>query len=79
LISFIDPSPYLEQLEPLLAKAKRLQSCEEEIAVVKSQLADLHLEYADLQNQELTVRKLREKVKHLELEAENNVQASYSY
>lgn len=28
---------------------------------------------------ELTVRKLREKVKHLELEAENNVQASYSY
>uniref|UniRef100_F1KZE9 Protein CASP n=1 Tax=Ascaris suum TaxID=6253 RepID=F1KZE9_ASCSU len=78
LIQIPDPSPYLEQLEPLLAKAKRLQSCEEEIAVVKSQLADLHLEYADLQNQELTVRKLREKVKHLELEAENNVQAALS-
>uniref|UniRef100_A0A915BT53 DNA-binding protein SATB n=1 Tax=Parascaris univalens TaxID=6257 RepID=A0A915BT53_PARUN len=78
LIQVPDPSPYLEQLEPLLAKAKRLQSCEEEIAVVKSQLADLHLEYADLQNQELTVRKLREKVKHLELEAENNIQAALS-
>lgn len=73
-----DPSQFLEQIESLLLKAQRLQTCEEELGQLKSQIADLHSEYADLQNQDLTVRKLREQIKNLESEAENNVQAALS-
>ncbi|VDM40001.1 unnamed protein product [Toxocara canis] len=68
LIQIPDPSPYLEQLEPLLIKAKRLQSCEEEIAVLKSQLADLHSEYADLQNQGTVSAALSDTEKQLRAE-----------
>uniref|UniRef100_UPI00358E5BCE protein CASP-like n=1 Tax=Myxine glutinosa TaxID=7769 RepID=UPI00358E5BCE len=66
-----DPAPLLENASSRLIK---LQNVELEREKLRETLSDYHTEFAQIRNQDVTVKSLREKLRELELELESRAQ-----
>lgn len=67
-----DPSNALLQAEVHQKKNHKLNDLEIENAKLRDTLAEYHKEFAEVKNQEVTIKNLKEKVKDLERESESN-------
>jgi len=61
-----DPVPSLEFVQTLQAKASKVADLELENAKLRETLSEYNKEFAEVKNQEVTIKQLREKVKELE-------------
>uniref|UniRef100_A0A8C4R0I8 Protein CASP n=1 Tax=Eptatretus burgeri TaxID=7764 RepID=A0A8C4R0I8_EPTBU len=66
-----DPAPLLENASSRLIK---LQNVELERQKLRETLSDYHTEFAQIRNQDVTVKSLRERLRELELELESRAQ-----
>lgn len=74
LIELPDPSLTLEQAEVHQKKNYRLNDVEIENSKLRETLADYNKEFAEVKNQEVTIKNLKEKIKELERDSMSNAQ-----
>jgi homeobox protein cut-like len=74
LIDLPDPGPALENAQRQSKRAEKLQDLEIENKQLKSTLDEYHQEFAQVKNQEVTIKMLKEKIKELEDKSEQQVQ-----
>lgn len=70
LVELPDPSSCLEQAEIHQKRNQRLNDIEIENSKLRDTLAEYNKEFAEVKNQEVTIKSLREKIKGLEHDAE---------
>uniref|UniRef100_A0A1I7XT53 Homeobox protein cut-like n=1 Tax=Heterorhabditis bacteriophora TaxID=37862 RepID=A0A1I7XT53_HETBA len=66
LVNIPDPTPVLEQAAAWKLQADKAHSATEEVDQLRENISQLHVEFADLKNQDVTIRHLRERIKQLE-------------
>ena len=75
LIDMPDPIPIFENVQRLQKKAERNQDLEIENKKLRETLEEYNVEFAEVKNQEVTIKALKEKIKELEEKSEQQVQA----
>lgn len=75
LIDLPDPVQALENLQRLQKKAERVQDLEIENKQLRETLDEYNAEFAEVKNQEVTIKMLKEKIKELEDKSEQQIQA----
>ncbi|CAI4230210.1 unnamed protein product [Auanema sp. JU1783] len=76
VVNLPDPLPILQKAPAWKVQAEKTNNAIEEAEQLRNSISDLHAEFADLQNQDVTIRKLRERIKQLEGEKTNEVEQS---
>jgi homeobox protein cut-like len=74
LIDVPDPIPILENVQRLQKKAERNTDLEIENKKLRETLDEYNLEFAEVKNQEVTIKALKDKIKELEDKSEQQVQ-----
>jgi homeobox protein cut-like len=74
LIDIPDCIPVLEQAVALQQKLERAQDCEIENKQLRETLEEYNSEFAHVKNQEVTINRLKEQLKQLELRMEQSVE-----
>ncbi|XP_076816927.1 protein CASP-like [Clavelina lepadiformis] len=74
LIELPDPVIALDQAESYQKKNQRLNDIETENQKLRETLAEYNKEFAEVKNQEVTIKTLKEKVKDLERDTDNRAQ-----
>uniref|UniRef100_A0A7I4Z731 Protein CASP n=1 Tax=Haemonchus contortus TaxID=6289 RepID=A0A7I4Z731_HAECO len=74
LTNLPDPTPIIEQAIVWKLQAEKADTAIEEANHLRAQVAQAHTELADLRNQDVTIRQLRETVKQLEEEKTREVE-----
>lgn len=74
LIDLPDPNPALENAQLKHKKAEKMQDLEIENKQLKNTLDEYHEEFAQVKNQEVTIKNLKEKIKEMELTNEQQIQ-----
>ncbi|CAF4037106.1 unnamed protein product, partial [Rotaria magnacalcarata] len=69
-----DPVPALEYAQTLQRRAEKVSDLEVENQKLRETLAEYNNEFADVKNQEVTIKQLREKIKDLEDKTESAIQ-----
>ncbi|CAF4957323.1 unnamed protein product, partial [Rotaria socialis] len=69
-----DPVPALEYAQTLQRRAEKVSDLEVENQKLRETLAEYNNEFADVKNQEVTIKQLREKIKDLEDKTESTIQ-----
>jgi homeobox protein cut-like len=75
LIDVPDPVPVLESVQRLQKKAERSQDLEVENKKLRETLDEYNVEFAEVKNQEVTIKALKDKIKDLEDKSEQLVQS----
>ncbi|KAK6061124.1 hypothetical protein COOONC_01205, partial [Cooperia oncophora] len=71
---FPDPTPIIEQAIVWKSQAEKTNIAVEEANHLRAQVAQVHSELADLKNQDVTIRQLRDTIKQLEEENTKEVE-----
>nr|XP_026695660.1 protein CASP [Ciona intestinalis] len=74
LIELPDPVAALEQAESFQRKNQRLNDIETENTKLRETLAEYNKEFAEVKNQEVTIKNLRERIKELERDSSSRTQ-----
>ncbi|XGW13892.1 hypothetical protein V3C99_000295 [Haemonchus contortus] len=74
LTNLPDPTPIIEQAIVWKLQAEKADTAIEEANHLRAQVAQAHTELADLRNQDVTIRQLRETIKQLEEEKTREVE-----
>ncbi|CAF3789921.1 unnamed protein product, partial [Adineta steineri] len=74
LTELSDPVPALEYAQTLQRRAEKVSDLEVENQKLRETLDEYNHEFADVKNQEVTIKQLREKIKDLEDRTESNIQ-----
>jgi len=74
VIELPDPTLALEQAEFFQKKNQRLNDIEIENSKLRETLAEYNKEFAEVKNQEVTIKSLKEKIKELERDSASNAQ-----
>jgi homeobox protein cut-like len=74
IIDLPDPNPALENAQKLQKKAERVQDLEIENKQLRDTLDDYNTEFAQVKNQEVTIKMLKDKIKELEDKSEQFIQ-----
>lgn len=73
IIDLPDPVQALENVQRVQKKAERVQDLEIENKQLRETLDEYNLEFAEVKNQEVTIKALKDKIKELEEKSEQNV------
>ena len=74
LIDLPDPKPALENAQQIKKKSERVQDLEIENKQLRETLDDYNVEFAQVKNQEVTIKMLKDKIKEMEEKSEQIVQ-----
>ncbi|CAF1484562.1 unnamed protein product, partial [Adineta steineri] len=74
LTELSDPVPALEYAQTLQRRAEKVSDLEVENQKLRETLDEYNHEFADVKNQEVTIKQLREKIKDLEDKTESTIQ-----
>jgi len=74
LSTYKDPNPALENAQKQFKKAERVQDLEIENKQLRDTLDDYNTEFAQVKNQEVTIKMLKDKIKELEDKSEQVIQ-----
>lgn len=75
IIDVPDPVPSLENVQRVQKRAERNQDLEIENKKLRETLEEYNLEFAEVKNQEVTIKALKDKIKELEEKSEQQIQS----